>query len=703
MMKITISMLLLMLFFGFELFAWGQVGASNAGECPPSSAPLDSPVVPEVLKKLQEIKCPDANELTDKRANDTYNQWVASQPQKEKEIRGKILRGTELELSYLQSALGSVPPESWKQVQQSCETVLCAVGKMLGSEVAAKELILYKKNTGYVVSLSQEENNIGDHQYTEQLWSPAEARTFFALSEKMPKVLQNLSGVDGIYRIKDGYRKSDDEANTAAFARPETRMGKSILQKGEIVAYDSTFIKDTFQDSQHPWAEGALLHETCHHKDFQWIYAHSSGTMGSEDRATGWISISGWKKEVKDGKAAWKASASATFASSYGSTLPGEDFAESCAAYVLNPENLQKRAPEKYEFMKKNVFAGQEYLKAEWNTLPVSKPWPALQVLIQSTSDCKTMISECLTDVKYAGPDQLQWKDNVQRSAGWRSWSERSGSFGTYFSESPCFKKKRSEAIEKIIPQLEKEADYCELGARSRVQSEVQSICSEDWKRLNANLKDFDQKTQQVAQAVCVSKKDLSADCIFKTYGQEKNLSDAEIANLKRVKGENLVQEQVSAALRLQTKGDLIKACATHIGSALVLGSSNVVYYRESKGSQRLDNIEYDQTFGTNKSSLACVGGILKELKEKGYAGLDKVAAESVSKVLDEAQFKNSWKEFESSLIQVKHEAAKCLRKSCEEKILKKALADWTVKDPSIQVLALPETVNTLLEWMHTQ
>ncbi len=38
-----------------------------------------------------------------------------------------------------------------------------------------------------------------------------------------------------------------------------------------------------------------------------------------------------------------------------------EDFADSYLTYIGDPEKLQFYNPDKYEFMKENVFAGEEY------------------------------------------------------------------------------------------------------------------------------------------------------------------------------------------------------------------------------------------------------------------------------------------------------------------------------------------------------
>jgi hypothetical protein len=51
----------------------------------------------------------------------------------------------------------------------------------------------------------------------------------------------------------------------------------------------------------------------------------------------------------------------AGFVSDYARTNEYEDFAESYRVYVRQPELLQLYSPVKYEFMRLEVFAGQEY------------------------------------------------------------------------------------------------------------------------------------------------------------------------------------------------------------------------------------------------------------------------------------------------------------------------------------------------------
>ncbi len=50
------------------------------------------------------------------------------------------------------------------------------------------------------------------------------------------------------------------------------------------------------------------------------------------------------------------------FVSEYARTSPREDFAETYSSYIRDPLLLKMRSPEKYSFMKDNVFSGMDYL-----------------------------------------------------------------------------------------------------------------------------------------------------------------------------------------------------------------------------------------------------------------------------------------------------------------------------------------------------
>ena len=70
----------------------------------------------------------------------------------------------------------------------------------------------------------------------------------------------------------------------------------------------------------------------------------------------------------------------ATFISPYAATVPDDDFAESFAFYILEPERLQKECPSKYAFMHVDVFTEyritrqREGLKAKFDAHILKAP-----------------------------------------------------------------------------------------------------------------------------------------------------------------------------------------------------------------------------------------------------------------------------------------------------------------------------------------
>ncbi len=87
------------------------------------------------------------------------------------------------------------------------------------------------------------------------------------------------------------------------------------------------------------------------------------------------------------------------FVTEYAKTNVYEDFADSYMAYIGDPEKLQFYNPEKYEFMRDNVFSGQEYsprlLGGYYITEEKSYPWSLLDekgeaIVLFSCYDCSS-------------------------------------------------------------------------------------------------------------------------------------------------------------------------------------------------------------------------------------------------------------------------------------------------------------------------
>ena len=96
-----------------------------------------------------------------------------------------------------------------------------------------------------------------------------------------------------------------------------------------------------------------ILHEKTH---FLWAYTFS------DEIRNDWIEVGGWYPDpnAEDG---WSTTKDTEFVSAYSHKKnPNEDMAESVAYYLKNPEWLQSRAPEKYDFIRDRIMHGVRYI-----------------------------------------------------------------------------------------------------------------------------------------------------------------------------------------------------------------------------------------------------------------------------------------------------------------------------------------------------
>lgn len=100
-----------------------------------------------------------------------------------------------------------------------------------------------------------------------------------------------------------------------------------------------------------------ILHEKTH---FLWAYSFS------EEIRNDWIEVGGWYFDPNasdDPNNQWATTKDTEFVTAYAhGKNPNEDMAESVAYYLKDPELLQSRAPEKYEFIRDRIMHGVRYI-----------------------------------------------------------------------------------------------------------------------------------------------------------------------------------------------------------------------------------------------------------------------------------------------------------------------------------------------------
>ena len=98
----------------------------------------------------------------------------------------------------------------------------------------------------------------------------------------------------------------------------------------------------------------------------------------------------------------WRHRKDATFISPYAATVPDDDFAESFAYYILEPERLQKECPSKYAFMHVDVFTEyritrqREGLKAKFDALNAELVVPSNGFRNKIDSDWVPLLKELM-------------------------------------------------------------------------------------------------------------------------------------------------------------------------------------------------------------------------------------------------------------------------------------------------------------------
>lgn len=222
--------------------------------------------------------------------------------------------------------------KNWKEqfYDYGCRDVFCYSEKLFGKELALR--ILYMK-AKYGFN-SSPFNFLG-------ATSPRVEDFDFILS-----VLSDLP--DNFYPVIN-YRK-----NFRLTFQKENEKSKSVWADNAIRIYPSFLTKP--RDRQ----RRILIHEIGHN-----IQRMNLKLDDDQD----WLKIGGWKKKEKRygqgaTKTIWKTTGSDQSPIDFGRLDPYEDFAVTFSQYRYRGDWLKKVSPKRYDYMKKKVFQGVEYLSS---------------------------------------------------------------------------------------------------------------------------------------------------------------------------------------------------------------------------------------------------------------------------------------------------------------------------------------------------
>jgi len=112
------------------------------------------------------------------------------------------------------------------------------------------------------------------------------------------------------------------------------------------------FTDKAFEDGVTHETQRIILHEKAH---FLWDYIFDTQLKAD------WIELGGWYYEDEDER--WITTNQTEFVSDYAHGVnPNEDMAESIAYYIVTPDKLRSRSPDKYAFIQNRIMHGTRYI-----------------------------------------------------------------------------------------------------------------------------------------------------------------------------------------------------------------------------------------------------------------------------------------------------------------------------------------------------
>ncbi len=644
-------------------------------------------------------ECPTDDELVNAFVTEEYKKFYGAKPQVSKNVKGHILKGSEKELQLANLMLGGKPPKEWAASAKGCSTIQCAFEKLLKSKIAAMEIFNFAAKSGYALSLDQTINQ----GQANQVWSPREIREMSAAASKMPKGLQSLPHLKVITRMADGFRKSYHGRGVAAYASPAI----SGYKGAELVMYDAALrgaISKGSAYEQASWPQEVILHEICHHHDYKGYYATNEGDMTTEQRGSAFSALSGWKEKVgKNGESTWTHSDKAQFVSSYASTQPAEDFAETCAHYILDPLKLEKVAPSKYAYMKNKVFPGVEFKDKPW-TKSKDMAWPELSNLLASQEGCLPALEKCVTHMSYSygfftSNDAATTSTSPGRSVSLTSM----GNALDQLNKNHCmneFISTRTKEIEETLAQTD---EYCNKGGQAVIKKGAEKICAES-KALIASRFEASAKMDVTSSVkACEAEKDYTRECIIKKSGQSVDVPKGMIPVV-----ESLVVSKVPK--RMSALGDNLDAIGTSKWlSACLKNISKIEVYKLTSGEDLLEynsgkegfkntySLGRDLWEGYDKKDVtsACAENLLGLYEQAGF----KVPKGENPNNLIKKPYGDEVSSFEKEvLVKFQESTKKCLLKKCKREKVMELLTSWEKQAPEKRKgIATEEFVEELL------
>eukprot|EP00397_Hematodinium_sp_SG-2012_P003519 GEMP01003527.1.p1 GENE.GEMP01003527.1~~GEMP01003527.1.p1 ORF type:complete len:901 (+),score=151.82 GEMP01003527.1:76-2778(+) len=188
----------------------------------------------------------------------------------------------------------------------------------------------------------------GEDHESFQPFHADELISIVAMFEEMPTGLHQLPGLHTMLRRKTS-RPHPTSPEAPAVAWPSSGyiefMSSAFQESATVVAVEEG-------KSMAEYVFRLILHEKGH-------FVYDEPTFINESLKVKWRALGGW---YKDPSGKWTTKDELSFVSAYAHLKnPNEDFAESLATYIRQPNLLRERAMGKYDFLLKHIARGVQY------------------------------------------------------------------------------------------------------------------------------------------------------------------------------------------------------------------------------------------------------------------------------------------------------------------------------------------------------
>ncbi len=472
-------------FFFVLIFIWsGETWAQSSESCR-----LNSPGQNNRLD-LREVcdKSSACNSAYAMEAQKNYQEeFPAKKPRVTQKILGKNLKGTAEEIKAFRQILGSKPPRESAKLIGNCQTVLCAATNIFKSEEAAQRALAIASKTGYLISVDQEQNPKG----VEYIWPEREVRIIDRALRKLPPHMAQMTNLKKIVRVARGYKEANSPRTMAQVATAVTTSSNGNYSvSGVMEVFDLAMDQPDPRESMQ-----VIIHEMGHVQDYQQLQK----TRDLPSKNLNFRQLSGWKNsfEVKNSAGYspgvaenWDHKHPHDFVSAYSETSPTEDYAEAFAHYTMQPSKLKKTDPAKYEYMRKNVFKGQEY-----SDFPES-----LQL-----QDDETVLTQCLDQIESLQSSRISGR--LQTKEGKTIWHSK------ILREEASYKDFEKLNCAPAIQPEKVNVDLCDFGGSKASSMPFYPNVFNSLRTAMDALNDED--TLAKYQSECQQQKDSSNQCIM--------------------------------------------------------------------------------------------------------------------------------------------------------------------------------------------